>query len=198
MSIVDCEYDSLDRSPDGWLRAYHGTGAADIRRFRPLWGDIGPHFGTPMAANRKAENSFKYPPFDPRLPSTVLNSPEYVAERLDKTYVNGVIFPVDLNIKHPLRVCDDHKIVPNFMNWYPSSVSQRSGIGEPATLRAAEDRENYERARRLFIDAAEALGYDGIVYANEVEGRGGDSLIPFRSEQIRFRFEPRLPNPSWR
>ena len=78
------------------------------------------------------------------------------------------------------------------MNWYSSSVAQRSGIGDPAMIRAAEQREDYDRARRLFIEDAEALGYDGIVYANDVEGRGGDSLIPFRQEQIRFRFHARM------
>lgn len=190
MPIVDCEYDALDRAPDGWLRAYHGTGTADISRFRPQWGDIGPHFGTPLAANRKAESSFRYPPFDPLACSSVWDSPECEAERLERTHMNGVVFPVDLNIRNPVRVCDDCGIVPSFLNWYPSSVAQRSGIGDPAVLRAAEAMENYERARRLFIESAEALGYDGIVYANEVEGRGGDSLIPFRSEQIRFRYQP--------
>ena len=172
MPLVDCEHDALDRAPDGWLRAYHGTGTADISRFRPLWGDIGPHFGTPLAANRKAESSFKYPLSDPLMRSSVWHSQDCVAERLKGTYMNGVVFPVDLNIRNPVRVGDDCGIVPNFLNWYPSSVAQRSGIGDPVALRAAEASESYDRARRLFIEAAEALGYDGIVYANEVEGRG--------------------------
>lgn len=189
MPIVDCEHDALDRAPDGWLRAYHGTGTADIGRFRPLWGDIGPHFGTPLAANRKAESSFKHPPFEPLVCSSLWDSPECEAERREKTYMNGMVFPMDLNIRNPIRVCDDCNVVPNFMNWYASRVAERSGIGDAAMMRAAEAREDYERARRLFIEAAEDLGYDGIVYANEVEGRGGDSLIPFRSEQIRFRFQ---------
>ena len=102
--------------------------------------------------------------------------------------MNGVVFPVDLNVSNPLRISDHSGIVPNFMNWYPSSVAQRSGIGDTSIMRSAEQREDYDSARRLFIEAAEALGYDGIVYANDVEGRGGDSLIPFRQEQIRFRF----------
>jgi hypothetical protein len=189
MPNVDCEYDALDRAPDGWLLAYHGTGATHIRRFRPRWGDIGPHFGTPLAANRRAERSFKSPPFDPLVPSSVWESPEAEAERIARTYMNGSVFPVDLNIRNPLRVMDDCTIVPNFMNWYPSRVAERSGIGDAAVLRAAEEREDYDRARRLFIDVAEKLGYDGIVYANEVEGRGGDSLILFRHEQVRFRFQ---------
>ena len=63
MAIADCEYDALDRSHDGWVRAYHGTGRSDIRTFRASWGDIGPHFGTPLAANRSAEESFMRPPF---------------------------------------------------------------------------------------------------------------------------------------
>ena len=103
--------------------------------------------------------------------------------------MNGSVFRVDLNIRNPLRVMDDCTIVPNSMNWYPSRVAQRSGIGDAAVLQAAEERGDFDRARRLFIDAAEKLEYDGIVYANEVEGRGGDSLIPFRHEQIRFRFQ---------
>ena len=103
--------------------------------------------------------------------------------------MNGSVFRVDLNIRNPLRVMDDCTIVPYSMNWYPSRVAQRSGMGDAAVLQAAEERGDFDRARRLFIDAAEKLGYDGIVYANEVEGRGGDSLIPFRHEQIRFRFQ---------
>lgn len=189
MSSVDREHDALERGHDGWITAYHGTGASQIRRFLPRWGDIGPHFGTPLAANRRAERSFKYPPFDPLVPSEMWNSPESEAERIAMTYMNGSVFPVDLNIKKPLRVMDDCTIVPNFMNWYPSRVAERSGVSDAPVLRAAEQREDYDRARRLFIEAAEQLGYDGIVYANEVEGRGGDSLIPFRHEQIRFRFQ---------
>lgn len=189
MPIVDCEYDVLDRCPDGWLRAYHGTGTAEITRFLPSWGDLGPHFGTPLAANRRAEHAYKYPPFDPTVPSMVWDSPEAEAERLLRTYMNGVLFAVDLNIRNPIRVRDDCDVVPNFMNWYPSSVAKRAGVGDPSIMHAAETRQDYERARRLFIEAAEALGHDGVVYANESEGRGGDSLIPFRSEQIRFRFQ---------
>ena len=189
MPSVDCDYDVINRSPDGWLQAYHGTGTVDIKRFRPSWGDVGPHFGTPFAANRKAQNSFCYPLFDPHVPSAAWNSSAAEVERLERTYVNGVIFPVELNIRNPMRVRDDCDTVPSFLNWYSSSVAERSGVGDPMTIRAAEARGDYHRARRLFIDAAEALGYDGIIYANEVEGRGGDSLIPFRSEQIRFRFQ---------
>ena len=188
---LDCDHDALDRGPDGWLRAYHGTGVRNIRRFHPLWGDVGPHFGTPLAANQKAEAKLTYPPFDPDLPGSILNSPEYEAERLAKGYVSGLVYPVDLDVRNPLRVADECSIVPNFMNWYCSSVAQRSGVGDCAAIRAAEAREDFDRSRRLFIEAAEVLGYDGIVYANEVEGRGGDSVIPFRSEQIRFRFSPR-------
>lgn len=40
----------------------------------------------------------------------------------------------------------------------------------------------------------EAEGYDGIVYANHIEGRGGDSVIPFRPEQIRLPFAAREPD----
>ena len=187
--MVDCEHDALERGPDGWIAAYHGTNATHIRQFLPLWGDIGPHFGTPLAANRRAERSFVYPPFDPLVPASVWDSPESKAVRIARTYANCSVFPVYLNIKNPLRVMDDCDIMPNFMNWYPSRVAQRSGVGDAAVLQAAEEREDFERARRLFIDAAEKLGYDGIVYANEVEGRGGDSLMPFRQEQIRFRFQ---------
>jgi hypothetical protein len=189
MPMVDHEHDSLDRGPDGWWRAYHGTGASHIRRFLPLWGDIGPHFGTPLAANRRADRSFVYPPFNPVLQRSARYSPDSEPEWLKTAYMNGVVFPVDLNISNPLRVSDHCGVVPNFMNWYPSSVAQRSSIGDPSIMRSAEQRENYDWARRLFIEAAEALGYDGIVYANDVEGRGGDSLIPFRQEQIRFPFQ---------
>ncbi len=108
------------------------------------------------------------------------------------TYMNSSVFPVDLNIKNPLRVIDDCTIVPNFRSCFSSEMAERFGVGDAAVLRAAEEMADYDCARQLFIDYAMKLGFDGIVYANEVEGRRGDSLIPFRHEQIRFRFQVQI------
>lgn len=164
---ADKTLEKADLSPDGWVRAYHGSRKAGIDRFRSREEEVGPHFGTPAQA-----------------------------EQFMKHGGGGSMYAVELNIKTPLRVIDDAstKDATFGETWRPSQVAEylpgkvyRSIIGQITDL---EGRGRFNEARKVFIRAAREQGYDGIAYANKTEGPG-DSWIPFSPKQVRNRLTGR-------
>lgn len=93
------------------------------------------------------------------------------------------IIPVYLSIKNPLRM-------PDAGSWdCEDTVANRLGdlLVDDDGLHA-----KYEKARETLPESAnmrdlfEAMGYDGIVYANSDEAEGaGDSWIAFRATQVK-------------
>jgi len=101
---------------------------------------------------------------------------------------SGRVIPVYLRIRRPLRMPDLH-------DWAPDAVASELvslGVVTPGEADAAQlvDR---EQVRGWLA----AKGYDGIVYANETEGGGGDSYVVFDSSQVKSayatRFRPGSP-----
>ena len=91
-----------------------------------------------------------------------------------KTSVEGFkTYPVYLNIKNPLRVTD-------------------AQASEEASLLNAIKRGEYPKLDLSIANregahaAAQAAGYDGLVYSNNFEDNGADSWVIFDPSQVRF------------
>lgn len=144
------------------LVMYHGTDA-NFTHFKAGEGDLGMHFGTAAQANRRLKNS----------------------ETVDSVRV----LPVYLSIQNPLRTLDAG-------DWnndvYISAVLTEIMMTDDAFTKAYEEAVETVEPSAGFTAVLEAMGYDGIVYANVGEEEfnfedkaGDDSWIAFRSEQVK-------------
>ena len=146
------------------ISLYHGTGSDlyDLSAF--VGGDLGLHLGTLEQAGA-------------RNPSTVIQ--------------------VEVRMNNPLRMRD-------VLHWGSDAIDELLAMGtiteaeykdlldsywgnnyeldESLPSNLAKIKETYQRTEAVRV-LLESKGYDGIVYANEVEGEG-DSYIVFRPEQI--------------
>lgn len=146
----------------GPLVMYHGT-AANFTRFKAGEGDLGMHFGTTAQANMRIKN-------------------------------NGAtddvqVMPVYLNIRNPLRTKDagdwDNEV-------FVSAILTDLMSEDDAFTEAYEKAVETVETSAGFKAVLEAMGYDGIVYANVGEEHfnigdeaGEDSWIAFYPEQIK-------------
>lgn len=179
--------DSVVRAPDGTpMVYYHGTVApTDFDTFKVDEMDLGVHFGTlDQAQDRVTEE---------------VQPGEYVVPE------NARIIPVYLSIQRPLRMQDGEV-------WYPLNIARRlalpSSVGrykreasmsrrplltgdELCSIRLAKyerqpGESEYASQRRVLLGLLKRRGYDGIVYANEHEGRRkADSYIVFDLGQAK-------------
>lgn len=103
----------------------------------------------------------------------------------------GCIMPVYLRIENPLRMYDiferGRRSAENVAHWL-----RRDGVIDKRTCaRVFAARSAREACSRMTM-AIEALGYDGITYANEWEGgdedTNEDSYVVFRPEQMKSVF----------
>lgn len=103
----------------------------------------------------------------------------------------SVIMPVYLRIENPIRMFDiferGRRSAENVARWlYRDGLLREKEREEILRARSAGE------AGALAMRAIEALGYDGIVYANEWEGGDSeaneDSYVVFSPEQIKSAF----------
>ena len=145
---------------DGTPRiVYHGT-HHDFSSF--AHGDIGFHFGTAEAANRRLE--------------AVDANGQTAGPRL---------IPVYLSIQNPLRLADAGDWNnPDMVATYVGEAIMQEVISteayEAALALVPKTTDQLAAFRAIF----KTMGYDGIVYENVAEG-GGDSYIAFEPEQIK-------------
>lgn len=189
---------------------YHGT-MADITEFKNLSGNIGIHVGTRAAAGERLSNT--------RMPTD-----NETATRLEEDFSKGDrlplgaeeegghnILPVYVSIKNPLRVKDTGFYDPKvFMDFLPEELKAKAMERWPSNVSKKGDQyefSGFDRNGDVGIDIDEIrqwleydLGYDGIVYQNEVEDAGQDSYVVFNPEQIksavgnRGTYDPNDPN----
>jgi hypothetical protein len=153
----------------GPVLAYHATLADDFDRFE-FTEDIGFHFGTREAANKRFAD---------------------ITAHVDEDEVQGArILICSLHVSNPLRLDDCH-------TW--GSVNTIFALRSAGALSDAEQAELVDGGyldAEMFRDIVEKAGYDCVVYANETEG-GGDSYIILRPEHICFALQhPPAPAPA--
>ncbi len=196
MSLEDLRGETAVKDDNGEpLRLMHAT-FSNFEEFDERYADIGFHFGSPEAANKRIE----------------LKKNEEDLFGLGREKLGDPrIMPVYLNIKNPLRWPETRG-----GNWRPNSmmIAIRNGIYNdfdyptvPIELTDDEIEEIFEGTievdgvpwedasyehpggeRGWMLSFLKARGYDGIVYDNEFEG-GGDSYIAFEPDQIIPAFE---------
>lgn len=161
------------------LVVYHATRTAPTR-FKNLYGlGIYGHFGTLESAHDKAEH-----------------------DREEGKAGGASIMPLYLAIRNPLRMSDIH-FDQEYGAWAEELVKRRALTKDELPVAYAE-RYAYRpgkadaRLVKELVEKLKAKGYDGIVYANRIEGVG-DSWIPFYPTQIKSaianrRFNPRSPS----
>ena len=154
------------------IQAYHFSPHAEAiiesGRLNPL-----SHFGSKRAANERYENV---------VATNRLLVPE---RRLENPH--GAVFPVDLDMRNPLRITDylrhdpetiaglvDRALArptrPNdMMPWTARSI-------EGPASKAIENLDTDAAKARALDDLLTSRGYDGLIYRNAYEG-GGDSYI---------------------
>lgn len=153
------------------ILAFHGTNADDFELFE-YTEDVGFHFGSIEAANKRIEQMLQH---------------------ADEDCVEGArVLPCLLHIQRPLRLPDCH-------TWSTQNVLGelwRAGLlSDKQHDELAGD--GYLDAE-MFREIVENAGYDSVVYANETEG-GGDSYIILRAEHVRFALsQPPAPAPARR
>jgi hypothetical protein len=161
--------------PQG-IRAYHWS---------PEASEIGPdnkffpmsHFGTKKAAADRYESMVPDEELLPFLSDLGEDIPQY-----------GGTFPVDLDIKNPLRVPDiiDHTNPTRVANMVDAALKpsfwQRLS---PSHLARDVAGKSPEEAAAIVDAALGKHGYDGLVYKNVIEGGGDDSYIATRPGTVR-------------
>lgn len=139
------------------IRAYHATQSPkDFSKFRRKLSDVGIHFGTADQANSRVS---------------------YLAER-GKPEDGMRVFPVDLDIKNPLRLDD-----PGHWDADNLAYELRKAVLKDPTLPFSVE-EISELTRRghpnsqlaALRDLIHSRGYDGIVYKNTGESHGPEAL----------------------
>ena len=170
--------DSKVRDENGeLLKVYHGT-TEDFDSFEE--GDLGYHFGTKEQANNR------------------IGSINISGRNIGKNFSEGSnIIPAYLNLKNPLRLNDigefgDVKEIYNELKKYPEFKDAPNPMKDSAktdsetgviSISISEQFTDPQIIKDYLIEK----GYDGIVYANKVEGEG-DSYIAFNPEQIKSQF----------
>jgi hypothetical protein len=151
--------DILNESvPDNEM--WHVSFKPDIKKFNPL-----SHFGTKEAAMdrlkqlKKRKTKFAY------------------------------LYKVKLNMTSPAKVNDypeyDDEDYKKYLMWLNDAKTFSSTISNDiATLQIwGEDGHN---VKDFFIEIMEKMGYDGLVYDNEVEDVGFDSFVIFNPKQVKI------------
>lgn len=148
-----------DGAPQIW---YHAT-LASFDEFAV--GDVGFHFGSiEQAAQRMGK---------------ILEFQEYECGQREG---GENIIPVYLSIQNPLFMDD----VGDWDNPEIVSAFVTDMIAQSQTFAAAYDLAISELSPEpTFTEIFEKMGYDGIVYENIAEGRGHDSWIAFRADQVK-------------
>lgn len=142
------------------LAVYHGTRGTFTEFF------TGSHFGSTEAANARLQNTSGDP------------------EHRRYTGHHGMIMPVYLSIKHPLRIIDDYGLSDGYN--LAEAVLKTGVISRVEYEKIMDTGYSISAKRRLFVLLNEK-GYDGLVYKNAVEG-SEDSWIPFWPNQIKSVF----------
>jgi hypothetical protein len=143
----------------GPIRAYHGTAAKPFDRFKRKQNDVGVHFGTAGQANDRLAYMGK-----------VENRPG------EQGMDNARIYPVDLNIKNPLRVDDPGHWGSDNLRWAISKLADPFLSDE--AMDAAMRRKGNETGKVAALrDMIMRRGYDGLVYKNTGETAGA---APYR------------------
>lgn len=93
----------------------------------------------------------------------------------------GVVYPVYLSIKNPLRIVDDGGLQNGWD--YTRAVAEVGAIS-PAERTTLDDHHSPVIVRRNLYKILAERGYDGLVYENTVEG-DADSWVIFRPDQAR-------------
>lgn len=110
-----------------------------------------------------------------------------------------------ISLKNPLRITKDtgFTYAAPFINYLPKNLQDKipdsfkaGAIGKQFVRTGLE----MEKVREWLMD----LGYDGVVYTNEIEDKGSESYIVFKPEQVksavgnRGTFDPGDPNILYR
>jgi hypothetical protein len=136
------------------LLCYHGT------RITFTTFQSGSHFGDVDAANTRLANLEKDPP-------------RFSAHQ-------GVVKPVYLSIKNPLRIVDDKGLSDGYDL---ANAVRKTGAITDDEFRYIDDTPYATIARRRLFDVLSRKGFDGLVYKNTVEG-SSDSWVIFRPDQV--------------
>lgn len=139
------------------LRCFHGS-MGDIDEFF-----TGSHFGDIEAANVRLQ----------------------VKAELGRDFRrsnDGIVYPVYLSIKKPLRVIDDGGLRDGYD--LTDAAFEVEAIDQ-TQHRQITDTGSPGIAKRRLFDILSREGYDGMVYENTCEGIG-DSWLVFRADQVRF------------
>jgi hypothetical protein len=178
---------NLDRFLEGSsvsFPVYHGTNAnVDFDTFSKS-GDLGFHFGTEEAANRRLENTAKS--IDPTL--YPLGEPR---SELDATYgPDARVGSYYLSLKNPLKVPDIFLTLETAVKYLADNgyIKLTPELAQDVFSFSTFNRQ--DESRKKIQDEVyrqlEAKGYDGFEYVNDVEGTDkSTSYVVFRPNQIK-------------
>lgn len=221
--------DSTVRDESGKLRPlFHGT-HSDFKKFGQ--GDLGYHFGTEKAANERIgkaladvfpEQVDAHRAFE-AFPEIRGSMPPASRGALEGLVDGARTLPTFLDLKNPLRMRDvgpwDNPeevlfaLPPKVLKELPKSVGQavdaykawENDYSGPARKFDDAKAPQAKKALTAIREGLKSIGYDGVVYKNEFEGKdGNDSYIAFDNKQImaafahdaKARFMPAKPRPG--
>ena len=143
------------------LRMYHVT-KNEFENFAP-----GSHFGTATAAKHR---------FNTLSPKE--------KKGFERKVDNFRTYPVYLSIKNPLKVQDlTASDESTLFNYIKQEITKESFLGAESRFKDFDlDYAWKEGAYK----ALEKIGYDGVVYKNNIEDRGKYSWVIFHPDQVRF------------
>ena len=140
---------------------YHGT-HSKFENFDPRYSfHLGFHFGTLDQAKRRLKTSAKERPLLPRR-----------GDRIIAAY---------LSIQNPLESQDAGDWVNSYRVWKTLDKATDGAFGE---YDFALNEQPVPKRHRLIVSLLKQMGYDGIVYRNQIEGTG-ESWIAFDPSQIK-------------
>lgn len=175
------------------VRAYHGT-IANFDAFDPRrTGDIGMHFGTAEQADTASKNAWsrQYEEGSNVIPVLLkIRHPLRVKDMFSTLRTRYINRAKQWCLLTPgfLPNQEDHAAIYDAAK--AADKARRKAGGEWGALRGnnAAEQLQLKDADRRFWQAIEASlkhqGYDGLIYANRVEG-GGDSYVVFDPSQVR-------------
>lgn len=138
------------------LVCYHGT----LNTFDEFYS--GTHFGDTVAASQRVYDKKK--------------------EGYRFGGHHGLVYPVYLSIKNPLRIIDDQGLIDAYDL---ARASEKVGAITPEEMKSLQAEYPSTRARRRLFALLRERGYDGFVYQNNVEGEA-DSYVIFDPQQVRY------------
>ncbi len=96
----------------------------------------------------------------------------------------GQLYTIEYNIKNPLRIEDDGGLEGAIE--LAAAARRAKGITNEQYENIVKGMRSNSAGFELLRDALEKNGYDGLVYRNVVEGKGDDSLVNLRKEQLKI------------